>query len=379
MTKRKDPQPEAEEPHDTSPPVEPAAVEPFVVTDPAEPLPETPHNPPAAGPVTPESRLTVRRGSIFAPLLGGALAAVGGFALSHFDAFGLRPVAPASDMAALAERLDRLEARTGPLDGVPADLSALSARIAQLESAPTPEVPDLSRLEALDQRLAAIEAMPADGVASTTAVSAKLAELERRIAGMAPGVSPELQQQLDAAVARLDEAEANAKRRAEEAETAAAAATRAKALDLLADKVVSGEPFAAELQALNDSKLNQVLGPLADSGAQTLEAVQRTFPDAARETLRIARETSADDGWGDRFLDFLAAQTGARSLAPREGTTPDAILSRADFALSEGRVADAIAEIEALEPAIRTAFDPWLAQAQSYLAVTAALQAAREE
>jgi hypothetical protein len=103
---------------------------------------------------------------------------------------------------------------------------------------------------------------------------------------------------------------------------------------------------------VGDAALTEALAALADTGVPTLGQLQATFPDAARDALRVARETNTDDGWGGRFLDFLAAQTGARPLTPLEGDTPDAILSRADFALSEGRVADAVAELETLDPAV---------------------------
>ena len=75
------------------------------------------------------------------------------------------------------------------------------------------------------------------------------------------------------------------------------------------------------------------------------------------------------------YTDFLAAQTGARSLTPREGTDPDAILSRAEFALSEGRLADALAEVTTLPDPIRAPFSDWIARAEARLAVTAALEA----
>jgi hypothetical protein len=110
-----------------------------------------------------------------------------------------------------------------------------------------------------------------------------------------------------------------------------------------------------------------------------LAALQDAFPDAARETLRVARDLSPDVEWGDRIIDFLASQTGARSLTPLEGDTPDAILSRAEFAVSEGRVADALTELEPLDPAVKAPLGPWITQAEAHLAATAALQAARGE
>ena len=95
--------------------------------------------------------------------------------------------------------------------------------------------------------------------------------------------------------------------------------------------------------------------------------------------LRLSRDLSTEDGWGDRLVDFLAAQTGARPLTPLEGDTPDAILSRAEFALSEGRVTTALTELDALDSAVKAPLDPWISQAQAHLSAAAALQAARGE
>lgn len=378
MTRRKDPQPEAVEPQDIPPSADPVAVEPFLLTDPTDP----PAPDPVAAepePQAPPPQVIVRRGSFLAPLLGGALAAIGGFALAQFDVLGLRPADATADLAALSTQMGEVQAKAASIDKISGDLAALTDRLARLESAPVPESVDLSRLDTLDERLAAIEAMPTDGAASTAAVTAKLAELERRLAEAPQGPSPELQQQLDAALARLDAAEAAATARAEEAEAAATAAGRSQALDALADKLMAGQPFGPELQAVNDPSLLQALSPLAETGAPTVVQLQAAFPDAAREALRVAREASTDDGWGDRFLDFLASQTGARPLTPLEGDTPDAILSRADFALSEARVADAVAQLQSLDPGITAALEPWLAQARAHLSATAALQAARGE
>lgn len=370
MTRRQDPQPEGLLPE--------ASPEPFVAeVDPlpdAEPVSTEPVLQPVEPP-TPPQPVILRRGSFVAPLLGGALAAIGGFALSHFDVLGLAQ--PNVDVAAQIDAATKQQ--SAAQDKLAQDVASLSNRLAALESAPAPAVPDLSRLDALDQRLAAIEAMPADGNASTAALAAKVGELEQKLASLPAnrGTDPALQQKLDDAVARLSQAEADATARASEAEAAAQAASRAKALDALDAAIASGQPFAAELQALSDPKLTEALAPFAQTGAPTLAQLQAGFPEAAREALRLARANSPNTGWSDRLVDFLAAQTGARPLTPLEGDTPDAILSRAEFALSEGRVADALTGLDALDPAVKVPLDPWIAQAKAHVAATAALQAAR--
>lgn len=306
------------------------------------------------------------------------MAAIGGFALSHFNLLGLAQPSDPVDLAPLAAQVEQARAaQDSALDKLSAEVTALAARVATLESAPPP---DMSGLDAVAQRLAAIEAMPSGGSASTAALTAKVIELEQRLAALPTSSSdPALQQKLDDALARLSEAEAANTARAAEAEAATAKAVRDMALTTLSDAVATGQPFTTELQALADPVLTDALGSLAESGAPTLVSLQQSFPDAAREALRIARDLSADTGWSDRLVDFLAAQTGARPLTPQDGETPEAMLSRAEYALSEGRVADALAELAPLDPAVKAPLDLWTAAAKAHLAAGAALQAARGE
>lgn len=367
MARRKDPLTEAEvdRPEGSVPESPAAAMDPVpedaVAAAPALPQEEVPEPPPAPPP-------TRRRGlGIFGPLLGGALAALGGFGLSHYNLLGFAPApAPAVDLAPLT-RPD--EEQAAALAALRSEVEALAGRLSSVESAPAAE-PDTARLDALDQRLAAIETLPEGGDAPTAALAARLATLERQMATAPQAVD---QAEVDAALARLAEAEAEAARRADEAAAAAEAAVQRTRLDQLRDAVTSGAGFQAELAALNDPDLTAALSPHAD-GIATLAALQAEFPEAARTALQLARANATEDGWGARLTDFLAAQTGARSLTPREGSDPDAILSRAEFALSEGRLADALTEVMALEEPIRAPFADWIARAEARLAVAAALE-----
>lgn len=370
MTRRKDLQPESDLPKDDPVLAEAATPEPFVIADPVAPLPP---EPPPVRP-TAAQQVIVRRGSVLAPLLGGALAAIGGFALSHFNVLDLRT----EDAAILGQIQDASAQQVAAQEKLGKDIAVLAGRIETLESRPESTAPDLSRLDAIDQRLAEIEAMPTDGSASTAALTAKLADLEKRLSVLpSSATDPALQQKLDDALTRLSEAEASAAARATEAEAAAAAAVRSTAIDDLSAAIATGQPFAAELQAIADPSLANALGAVAETGVPTLAALQASFPDAARNALVIARDLSTEDGWGGRLVDFLASQTGARPLTPLEGDTADAVLSRSEFALSEGRVADALAELQSLDPAVIAPFADWTALAQVHLAAADALQAAR--
>jgi hypothetical protein len=358
------PEAEAVAPVDREAEREPEPAPEMPAPTPAEPAPEAGAEPQTAPP---------RRSGVLGPLFGGVLAAGVGFGLAHFDLLRLRPADQGAELAALEARLGEAMARLpdpAALDRLESDLAALESRIAALEAVPAPVAPDLSALTELERRLSAIEALPAEGGASTAALTARLADLERRLSALPQGVD---QAEVDAALARLAEAEAEAARRAEAAAAEAAAAARDRALAALRAAVASGAGFEAELAALGDPALSERLAPHA-AGVAALSALQAEFPGPAREALALARAASGEAGWGARLVDFLAAQTGARSLTPREGDDADAILSRAEFALGEGRLADALAELRGLDAALQAPLADWIARAEARLAVDQALE-----
>jgi hypothetical protein len=324
----------------------------------------------------PPAAVAQRGPGLFGPLLGGALAAVAGFGLAHFNAFGLASVDTSAELAALSGRIDALEsappAEPADLAGLKDTLSGLQTRVTALEDAPALQPPDLSALETLEQRLAAIEAMPSGGEASTAALAAKLADIEERLAAQPQGGVDTAE--VDAALARLEAAEAEATARASEAAEAAASAQRAMAVDRLREAAASGAAFEAELAAMADPAMTAALTPYA-AGVATLATLQAEFPDLVREALEVARTAEGDQGWGTRMMNFLSSQTGARPLTPQDGTTPEAILSRADFAVTEGRLADALAEIATLPPDVQAVFADWTARATARIAVDTALEA----
>jgi len=105
--------------------------------------------------------------------------------------------------------------------------------------------------------------------------------------------------------------------------------------------------------------LPPVLAEAAEGGVATRANLTEAFPDAARAALAVARKAEADGG----LAGFVKSQLGARSLEPRDGDDPDAVLSRAEAAVREGRLADAIAEIDTLPEAARAEMSDWLARA----------------
>jgi hypothetical protein len=92
--------------------------------------------------------------------------------------------------------------------------------------------------------------------------------------------------------------------------------------------------------------------------------LQESFPASARLALESALRADMGESWTERLGSFLRSQTGARSLAPREGNDPDAVLSRAEAALVSGDLTQALLELSNLPQVGQAAMAEWQATAQ---------------
>ena len=124
MTRRKEPPSDAvAEPAlpDQADPV--ISAPPFVEELPPENVPDSVMVDARPPEPTPEPQPLPRRAGIFAPLLGGALAATAGFALSHFNVLGFAAPDASADLARLGTRIDELATlQTEATNKISADL-----------------------------------------------------------------------------------------------------------------------------------------------------------------------------------------------------------------------------------------------------------------
>jgi hypothetical protein len=111
----------------------------------------------------------------------------------------------------------------------------------------------------------------------------------------------------------------------------------------------------------------------------TLTALADAFPDAARAALDAAIRAEAGEGAMDRFTAFMRVQTGARSLEPREGGDPDAVLSRAEAAVRAGDLPAALAELSALPEAGLSEMAGWTQAAETRLQALEAAQSLSQD
>lgn len=245
--------------------------------------------------------------------------------------------AQAQQIATLRQAVDTLRA------AVPADLAA------RLDS----------QQAALDE-LAARPTLDADAAARLQQVADSVAETQAQLREATDTATAELARVRDEA-ARLQDAAADAARRAQ---TAAAAASLSSALN-------GAEPVdrGAAVAQLQEAGVDVPQALTAD--VVPLGQLQADFPDAARAAL--AASLAAGTTGGSALGNFLRAQTGARSVVPREGSDPDAVLSRADAAVARGDIAAALAEIAELPERGQAAMADWTARARAWVDASGAV------
>ena len=323
-----------------------------VVGDPepqADPAPET------------NAQQTQSAGAGFLPLLlGGVVAGAIGYGVATYFPMNDGSVDVSVQMQAQADQLAALEAKLADIPAV--DLSGVEAQIASVgdQAAALSGAIDTNFAD-LDARLTEVEKRPgADGTLSDTALAAYQRELEQLRADLeiqqATMMSAVAQAETDLAAAR-----AEAEALEQEALASAEAAASRAALNRVSTAIETGAPFADALGDLGGD-LPAALSSAAENGVATTAELTSDFPAAARAALATARAEGVSDESGG-LGGFLRNQFDVRSTAPQEGSSPDAVLSRAEAAIKEGRVADALAEIEALPEVARAEMTDWTAQA----------------
>lgn len=325
----------------------------------ADPAPEPP--------VTATRDVVVERKGGFMPMVIGGIVAAGiGVGASDYifpDGLPFGPKATqqidlASEIALQAGRLDDLNAK---LDAQPdVDMAAIDAAVTAIGDLQAQISAVTDSVDALDGRIQALEA----GGGATSAPSVDLTAINAEIETLRAVLDTqkgELAQMIDTAQSEKQDAQDIARNT-----MARAAVTRILvALD-------SGSAFGdalEDLRANTDLAIPEALAQTADEGVPTAASLQDSFPDAARSALAAARSGDVDNSIGG----FLSRQLGVRSTEPREGDDPDAILSRMEAAIAGGRIADALADMEALPDAAKAPLADWAATAE--LRLTAAREA----
>lgn len=307
-----------------------------------------------------------RRGGFIPLVLGGVIAGGIGYFAAQNNLFGA-PDTTGQQITDNAARIDALENAEIP----PVDLSAVDDLATQVQGVEAQvkgvetQVQDVAAtLADIDARLTVVEERPApDGgpsIADQTAFENELKALK---------ASAEEQR---AEIAALLE---NAQSVEEATASAARAAQVQAAVSTINAAMGTGQPFADALAPLAENNIDvpAALSDVAEDGVKTMANLQSRFPDTARAALGVARSSGTVEGESG-FGGFLKRQLGARSTQPREGSDPDAVLSRAEANVVDGDLDAALTELDTLPQDVQSAMQDWLEDARARNAAQIATQ-----
>lgn len=263
------------------------------------------------------------------------------------------PAAPAqaemqAEMAALREQLRALEGRLAQQPRA-ADATPLENRLAQAEAAVTalqaqPQVPAklLEEVESLGKQVADLKRTSADAAA--------VLRLADRVEKVEAGFR-DMQARRSSAAALL------------------------LAVGQLREALAAAMPYDSELRALKalagaDAEVAatvEILKPRAAAGIPTLPVLTARL-DAQAPAIIRAQVLPEQQGWWRQTLDRLASLvTIEREDGNAAGTSPAAILARAQAALAAGDLSGAVAEMEGLTGGPAEQAAPWIADAKARL------------
>ena len=326
-----------------------------------------------------QERIVEKRGGFGAAVLGGIVAALIGFVAGKGDVLdGVLPpslrgssvdIEPLQTAQAdLKSQLADLRSSVSAIK-VP-DLEPIDARLSTLETAQDDEDQpgsDLNAevaqtLQSLSDRVAALEARPITEGASADAVEAFETELQR--------VRDSLSEQQAEVKRMVTEAQEMERASAEAARIAAAQSVVSR----LRSALDAGAPYGDLVAELNRLQVEvpEDIQVAADTGVATLTGLRDGFAPAARAALAAAREETKGSGG---IMAYVNRHLGARSVAPREGDDPDAILSRAGAAVEGADISAALDELAALPDSAKAQLEAWQTSARIRLDAEAATDA----
>lgn len=366
-------------------------------TDKVDPDEAAPRETPALVPA-PTQQVTVKKTGFWPVALGGVVAAGIGaaatiWALPHLPAAWL-PEQPAPEAAAAIDadaiRADSVSAAEAAaraeVEGLRSEVDALRTELAEATRATAPTTtPEAAPVaapaddgSATAERLAALQARldeqagRLDELAARPVLDPEMAQRVQSLADQAGALEQQIQSAAETAQTQISAAQVEAQKLQEAAADSTRRAEAVAAIAALQSALDRGVTPDEARQTLEDAGLDAPEALARE--VPSLERLQAGFSEAARAALRAAlREESASGG--NVLTNFLRAQTGARSVDPREGGDPDAILSRAGAEVEAGRIGAALDEMAALpEPArAAPAMADWLAGASAYRDAQSAL------
>jgi len=161
------------------------------------------------------------------------------------------------------------------------------------------------------------------------------------------------------------------------------AAAAALAAATLADAAREAQPFADELvrleRVLPFSSDLRALDRLARTGAPTRGGLAAEFEGLAGRAALAARDPGRNADVLARLRHALSGIVSVRHVGTAQGSTPDAVLARAQTLLNAGEMERALSVLDALPPSAQAVLAPWRAAAERRIEVDRRIAAIRAD
>src|SRR5690606_14244883 len=206
---------------------------------------------------------------------------------------------------------------------------------------------------------------PPPAVSETAVLRARIADLEDSLAqarqaaaARQSGDRGDFDAALDARVTALETAQGRVNH----------AAAAAVAASLVAEAAARGAPFTRELAALErldpGARLTGELREAALTGVPSRAAIGAGFPAAAAGAAAVVRSEGGRPGALSRAFGAVGRVFTLRRIDDLSGTSPDAVLARAERRALQGDLEGALVEIDSLSAAGQAALAVWRAEAE---------------
>ena len=129
---------------------------------------------------------------------------------------------------------------------------------------------------------------------------------------------------------------------------------------------IYGTPYKKSLDNIErilGLKAPDILRNLAETGIPTMKNLTESFPEFSRLALSADRNEKEKEDF--KFLTFLKSQFQARSTIPRQGSDPDAVLSRSEAFLKSNDLEKSLFELTQLDGVASKVMEPWRISAEN--------------
>ena len=129
---------------------------------------------------------------------------------------------------------------------------------------------------------------------------------------------------------------------------------------------IYGTPYKTSLDNIElilGLKAPDILRNLAETGIPTMKNLTESFPEFSRLALSADRNVKETENF--KLLTFLKSQLQARSTIPRQGSDPDAVLSRSEAFLKSNDLEKSLFELTQLDGIASKVMEPWRISAEN--------------